>query len=112
MGYNINFRSPVHVDSSGKVTITGSSAALPDAKLASRHVLLRQGIVHADGPAPSTKPDEEPWTTEALTPEGTFETGPAVAFGTETHVVDDAASQSPLATVITVNWSQIVQVEL
>jgi hypothetical protein len=112
MGYNINFRSPVKVASDDTVTVLGSSEPLPDAKLVSRHVILRQGIVNAEGSAAPVKPGEDAWTTQPLTPNGgTFATGEdAVAFGTETHVPDDTLSQSPLATVITVSWSQIVQI--
>ncbi len=111
MGYKINFETRSGSSGGERSKIAGNSAPIDeDAVLASRHVILRQGIVQVDGAAPSASAGEAGWSTGELDAAG-FDTGPAVALGTETHVVNDAASQSPLATFVTVTWSQIVQID-
>lgn len=109
MSYNMNFETPIEIVG-GKLRIAGNSPPIDDAaRFASRHVTLRQGMIQVDAEAPPGISGEPGWRTAELDGTG-FTTAPAVAMGIETYVVDDAASQSPLATTVTVNWSQIVQI--
>jgi hypothetical protein len=106
MGYNMNFDAKLKITSGG-VTVTGTSEPLDGAHLVSRQVLLRQDTVLKDGPAPGGAT----WTSEPLGA-GEYQPGPALANGIETHVVDNADSQTgTLAMSVTVNWSQIVTLE-
>ncbi|HEV2787418.1 MAG TPA: hypothetical protein VGV67_13560 [Solirubrobacteraceae bacterium] len=105
MAFNMNFNVTQNV-SDGKIVITGSSEPLDDVVLASRHVVLRQGAAFAEGAAPG----EPGWETKPLPADG-FGEGDALAIGTETYVVDNAASQDERATFVSVNWSQIVRIE-
>lgn len=106
MPYNMNFDATLTVTPDAKIVISGSSEPLDDVILASRHVVLRQGVAFAEAAAPG----EPGWATEPQ-PAEDFADGDALAIGTETYVVDNAASRDVRATFLTVNWSQIVRIE-
>ena len=105
MPYSMNFNATQKL-SDGKIAIKGTSEPLEGVVLASRHVVLRQGAAFADGPAPG----DTDWATDPLPAEG-FGKGDALALGTETYVVDNAASQDVRATFVKVDWSQIVTID-
>lgn len=108
MAYNINFDSTLFSEDGG-IVIKGTSEPLgDDVRLVSRHVVLRQdptGFIEAGAPGTLE------WATEPQPAQG-FTTGDALAIGTETHVVMNAASRDVRATFVTVNWSQIVGLQL
>lgn len=106
MAFNMNFNATQDLTPDGKIVIKGSSEPIDDLVLASRHVALRQGAAFAEGAAPG----EPGWKTEPLPGTG-FGAGDALAIGTETYVVDNAASQDVRATFVSVNWSQIVRID-
>ena len=101
MALNRNFDTPLPIVG-GVVDVTGSSDAVPDMELLSRHVALQQDRSIVRGPATLSRK----WGAEPALPPSGFQPGPAVATGTETFRVD---SPPAVTTFATFTWTQMVE---
>jgi hypothetical protein len=101
MALNRNFDTRLLI-AGGLVEVTGSSDAIEDFELLSRHVSLAQDGTLVQGPANLN----EKWAAVPKLPAAGLKAAPALATGCETFAV---ASQPGVSSFATFTWSQVVE---
>ncbi len=106
MAYNTNFDDTARIEG-GKLNVGGTSDGdYGGLALVSRHFIVQQGETSRMRQAEENMHGN--WTATQPIPATGFETGPALAVGSETYYLK--GTDKP-ATFVSLTWSQVIEIE-